>query len=83
MSRMVRNYLIVVHALDACYTNANVPRGEMRSRYLDANVEIELISYDLKNARSRTSATRCIETPMGSEGFYVEMLAILLCLVWF
>ena len=43
---------MVVHALDACLTKANVPRGEMRSRSVDAHVEIEWFSYD-SNKRAR------------------------------
>ena len=35
-----------------------------------------------KTRAGRTSATLRIEAPMGFEGFYVELLAILLCLVW-
>ena len=55
----------------------------MRSRYFDAHVDIELFPYDIKKTRAGiTSATLRIEAPIGFEGFYVELRAILLCLVW-
>ena len=51
----------------------------MRSRSLDAHVEIELFSYDIKKrARAEHLQHFRNEALMGFEGFYVELLAILL-----
>ena len=76
-------FLHRIRALGAWQSIATAPRGDMKSLDLTEFLRFLWFSYDFsKSARAGNLQNYC-EKALGFWGFYVEMLANTMCLVWF